>query len=130
MKEPKQIQKIGLDDILEILIELNWETIRARGFIIFHLENCFSYFLLGLRCRNQAFFSPLGDIICSRLMEGEGSFLRFVEQTFVIISIIYNLSCSWPSVGLHHELEIKKVSSYVHHWQYYGSIFYSNALKG
>jgi hypothetical protein len=56
MKEAEQIQKIEFDDIPDILIELSREAIRTRGFIVFYLENHFSYFLLSIRCRNQAIF--------------------------------------------------------------------------
>jgi hypothetical protein len=49
MKEAEQIQKIEFDDIPDILIELSREAIRTRGFIVFYLENHFSYFLLGIR---------------------------------------------------------------------------------
>jgi hypothetical protein len=38
--------QIRLDDLREAMIELSWEAIKTRGFIMFYLENYLSYSIL------------------------------------------------------------------------------------
>jgi hypothetical protein len=78
MKIIEQISKVRPNHIPERLVELSWEAIRARSFIVFHLENNFSYFILSIRRSEKVILhirNPM-DIICSRLIQREVTILR------------------------------------------------------
>jgi hypothetical protein len=46
MERTEQLQQVHLKYFTERLIELRWEAIRTGGFVVLHLENSFSYFML------------------------------------------------------------------------------------
>jgi hypothetical protein len=76
MKTTEQFKKIRFDDVPEVLVELSRKTIRSRGLVVFHLENSLLNFLLRIRGIKYIVFlhGNLGDVICSRLIQGEVTF--------------------------------------------------------
>ena len=56
MKKVEQLNKVGLGNVLEVLIEIYGETIRTWSFVMFHLEHRSFDLLFGERCREYAIF--------------------------------------------------------------------------
>jgi hypothetical protein len=77
-----------LDYVPEVLIKLCSKTIQSRGFGMFHLENCLSYLILGIRCCKEGILlrRNLGNIMNHGFINRKIPFLRFPKDIFIITS--------------------------------------------
>jgi hypothetical protein len=77
VQKVEQLKQINFNNIPKGLVKLFWKSIRSKGFIMFHLKDCFSYFLLSESSRQESilFIWYLRDISCLWLIERKICFL-------------------------------------------------------
>ena len=73
MQLMEHLHQIPLDDVPKVLVELSWETIRAWGFVVLHVENGVSNLLFSERGREKIVFglADLGYVSCPVLIRIE-----------------------------------------------------------